>query len=235
MTRTPNARVAGVTFLLYIAIGITQMVVFGGTTAGQGIAAQLMSMAQHAADVRINVALGMLTCVIALTLAVALYAITREQDPDLAMLALVCRAAEGVLGALFIPLTLGLLSVATTAAAKTADAAAAQTLASFVLAARPWNPVVCATFFAVGSTIFCWLLLRGRMVPVVLAWFGVLASALLVVMLPLQLAGLLGDSSGLLGRQLFWVMWFPMLVFELALAVWLIVKGVAAPARAERA
>ena len=59
MTRTTNARVAGVTFLLYIAIGITQMVVFGGTTAGQGIAAQLMSMPQHAADVRI-VALGML-------------------------------------------------------------------------------------------------------------------------------------------------------------------------------
>jgi uncharacterized protein DUF4386 len=234
MTRTTNARVAGVTLLLYIAIGITQMVVFGGATAGEGIAARLMSMAQHADEVRINVALGLLTCVIALTLAVALYAITREQDPDLAMLALVCRVAEGVLGALFIPLTLGLLSVATTAATTSADAAAAQTLASFVLAARPWNPVVCATFFAVGSTLFCWLLLRGRMVPVLLAWLGVLASALLVVMLPLQLAGLLGAPAGLLGRQVFWVMWFPMLVFELALAVWLLVKGVTAPSRVER-
>ena len=73
------------------------------------------------------------------------------------------------------------------------------------------------------------------MVPLVLAWFGVLASALLVVMLPLQLAGLLGVSSGLPGRQVFWVMWFPMLVFERALAAWLLVKGVAVPAAAERA
>ena len=140
MTRTTNARLAGVTFLLYIAIGITQMLVFRGTTAREGLAAQLISMAQHATEVRINVVLGLLTCVIALTLGVALYAITREQDPDLAVLALACRVAEGVLGALFIPLTLGLLSVATTGAAKPAEAAAAQTLVLFVLDARRAQP-----------------------------------------------------------------------------------------------
>jgi hypothetical protein len=39
----------------------------------------------------------------------------------------------------------------------------------------------------------------------------------------------------LLGRQVFWVMWLPMLVFEVALALWLLVKGVAVPARTERA
>jgi hypothetical protein len=47
-----------------------------------------------------------------------------------------------------------------------------------------------AIFFAVGSLLFSWLLLRGRMIPVPLAWLGVLASVLLVVILPLQLAGL---------------------------------------------
>ena len=35
-------------------------------------------------------------------------------------------------------------------------------------------------FFAVGSLLFSWLLLRGRMIPVGLAWLGVIASALLV-------------------------------------------------------
>jgi hypothetical protein len=48
---------------------------------------------------------------------------------------------------------------------------------------------VTATFFAVGSTLFSWLLLRGRMIPVPLAWLGVLASVLLVVLLPLEAAG----------------------------------------------
>ena len=65
-----------------------------------------------------------------------------------------------------------------------------------------------------GSTLFSWLLLRGRMIPVGLAWLGVLASVLLVVLCPLQLAGLLGGPV----TQF---MWLPMLVFEVVLALWL--------------
>jgi len=223
MTRTTNARIAGVTLLLYIAVGVAQMVLFGGATAGEGTAVRLANMAQHATDVRVNVVLGLLTCFVALALGVALYAITRDQDPDLAMLALTCRVGEGVVGAIFIPMTLGLLSLATAAGANAPDAAAAHALGSFVLMARRWNPIIGATFFAVGSTLFSWLLLRGRMVPVALAWLGVLASVLLVVGLPLQLAGVLRGSV----TQL---MWLPMAAFEIPLALWLLIKGVAMPA-----
>ena len=46
-----------------------------------------------------------------------------------------------------------------------------------------------ALFFAVGSTLFAWLLLRGRTVPTWLARFGVLASVLLVALLFVQRAG----------------------------------------------
>lgn len=80
-----------------------------------------------------------------------------------------------------------------------------------------------AAFFALGSTLFSWLLLRGRMIPVALAWLGVLASILTAVCFPLQLAGLL---EGPVTR----FMWYPILLFELALAPWLIVKGVTVPA-----
>jgi len=38
-------------------------------------------------------------------------------------------------------------------------------------------------YFAVGSTLFSWLLLRGRMIPVTLASLGVVASVMLVVLL----------------------------------------------------
>lgn len=224
MTRTTNARIAGFTLLLYIAAGVAGMIVSGRATRGEGTAARLASMAQHATEVRVGVLLGFLCAFIALALAVALYAITRDQDPDLAMLALTCRVGEAVVGALFIPMTLGLVSLATTAGANAPNDAAALTLSSFVLAARSWNPIVTATFFAVGSTLFSWLLLRGRMIPVALAWLGVLASVLLVVGLPLQLAGVLSGSV----TQL---MWIPMAAFEIPLALWLLIKGVAMPAR----
>jgi len=167
MTRTTNARLAGFTFLFYIAAGISSLAL-----AGRG----------HATDV-----LSLLTSFSALVLGVTLYAITREQDADLALLGLTCRVIEAIPGH------------------------------------------EGAIFFAVGSTLFSWLLLRGRMIPIALAWLGVLASVLLVVILPLQRAGLLGGLTSW-SSSVTWLIWLPALVYEVALALWLLIKGVAAPA-----
>src|SRR5437660_1046531 len=79
-------------------------------------------------------------------------------------------------------------------------------------------------FFAVGSLTLSYLLLRGRMVPVSIAWLGVFASGLLAVALPLQLAGFpTGPLKG-------YYEWLPALVFQVVLALWLLIKGVATPA-----
>ena len=160
------ARVAGFTFLFYIAAGITGLALAGRT---------------NVTDV-----LSLLTSFSALVLGVTLYMITREQGPALAMLALTCRVLEAVSGE-------------------------------------------AAIFFAVGSTLFSWLLLRGRLIPAPLAWLGVLASVLLVVVLPLQLAGLFGGPMSW-SASITWLVWLPMLVFEVVLALWLLIKGVAVPA-----
>ena len=218
MTHRANARIAGFTFLFYIALGIPAMVLLGRATNGQGIAAQLASMAQHASDVRAAVVLILLTSLCALVLGVSLYAITRDQDPDLALLALTCRVGEGVVSGISIQRTLGLLSLATAAGADAPDTGAARALGTFLLSGQGPG----AMFFAVGSLLFSWLLLRGRLIPVPLAWLGVLASILWVVGLPLQLAGVLPDS-------LTWLMWLPMAAFEIPFALWLIIKGVAVP------
>src|SRR5438477_4800273 len=143
MTRTTNSRIAGFTYLFYIAVAFPSMVLFDRATSGEGMAAKLASMAQHATAVRVAVVLSLLGCFSALVLAVT-------------------------------------------------------ALGAFVLQG---SPLVAATFFAVGSTLFSWLLLRGRMIPVALAWLGVVASILLVVALPLQLAGLLHGAV----TQLMWL------------------------------
>lgn len=70
-----------------------------------------------------------------------------------------------------------------------------------------------------GSLFFSWLLLRGRMIPIVLARLGVVASILVVIGLPLQLAGVLHDPITSL-------MWLPMAAYEIPLGLWLLVKGV---------
>jgi hypothetical protein len=221
MTRTTNARIAGFTFLFYIAVGIASVVLMGRATSAEGIAAKLAGIAQHATAVRITVLLDVLQCLSALVLAVTLYAITREQDPDLAMLGLTCRVGEGVIGGTGILATLALLWLATATGADAPNAEAAQALGAFLLKG---NVALTATFFAVGSTLFSWLLLRGRMIPIPLAWLGVAASVLLVVCLPLTAAGFLrGPITSF--------MWIPMAAFEIPLALWLLIKGVAMPAR----
>ena len=96
------------------------MVLFGRATSGEGVAAQLATIAQHATDVRLTILLGLLMNLCALVLAVTLYAITREQDPDLAMLALTCRVAESIVG-MDVSGTLGLLWLATATDATALD------------------------------------------------------------------------------------------------------------------
>jgi hypothetical protein len=157
------ARVAGFTFLFYIIAGITSMAL-----GSQSQAAGLLSLLQSFS---------------ALVLGVTLYALTREQGPVLALLALTCRVAEAI------------------------------------------QYGESAIYFAAGSLFFSWLLLRGRLIPAALAQLGVIASALLVVVLPLQLVGLFGGSMSWTS-SVTWLVWLPMLVFEVTLALWLIIKGV---------
>lgn len=221
MTRTRNARIAGLTFLLYIAIGIASMVLFSQATGGEGITAKLASVAGHVLQVRITIVLGLLQSVCALVLAVTLYGITRDQDPDIAMLALTFRVGEGLLGAVATRGTLELIWLATASGPRAPDAATVQALGTYLLEGPSSN--MSAILFAIGSTLFSYLLLRGRTIPVSLAWIGVVASVLLVIGLPLQEAGFLtGPVTGF--------MWLPMVVFEVPLALWLLVKGVATQA-----
>lgn len=157
------ARIAGVTFLFYIAAGLTSMAL--------GSEAQAVDL------------LYFLLSLSAFVLGVTLYEITREQGPVLALLALTCRIAEGI------------------------------------------GSGESEIYFAVGSLFFCWLLLRGRFIPAALAWLGVIASALLVIVLPLQLAGLFGGAMSW-ASSITWLVWMPMLAFEVPLAFWLMIKGV---------
>ena len=171
MTRPTNARLAGFTILFYIAAGISSLA---------------LASRPPVADV-----LTVSTSFCALVLGVTLYALTRDVDRDLAMLALLCRVVEGVPG-------------------------------------HKGGPI----FFALGSTIFCWLLVRGRLLPSALAWLGFVASGLLVVLLLLQRAALFKGASNW-SSSLTWLVWLPLLIFELAFAAWLIVRGIPAPERGQ--
>lgn len=220
MTRMTSARVAGAAYLVYIVVGIANEILTSRATSTEGTVAKLARIAEHATDVRLSILLKLCESFSALVLAVTLYAITRDQDRELAILGLVCRAAEGVFVASLIPNMLGLLWLAGIhAEVGVPDVATTNAMGAFLL--RP-GLAIGSIFFAVGSAIFSYLLLRGRIVPVALAWWGVFSSVILVIGLPLQLAGFL--TGPLTTYQ-----WVPAIVFAPVLALWLLIKGAASP------
>jgi hypothetical protein len=227
MTRNTNARIAGCTFLFYIAVGVLSMIVFGRAASGSGIAEKLATIGQHTALMGVVFLLGLLESFSAMVLAFTLYAITREEDQDLARAGLIFRVGEGLVG-VAMPTSLALLWLATATGPNAPDAGTTHALAAFLLQLGAWKTSIAATFFAMGSAFFSWLFLRGRMIPVTLAWLGVVASLLLVVGLPLQ-------GAGFLRGPITSYMWIPMALFEVSLALWLLVKGVAPSTRGQSA
>ena len=218
MTLRTNARIAGWAFLLYIVTGITAMVLSSMATKGNDTAGRLASLAAHAGLFRLNLLLVFFGCFCALALAVTLCALTRLVDPDLALVILACRSAEGVIGATSVEEGMRRVALATASGSAAPDPATAAALGTLFFKA-PGSMVVSAMFFAVGSLVFCYLLARGRLVPAWLAWLGLAASVIIVVGLPLELLQVLP-------KMLADAMWIPMLLFEVPLGVWLIARGV---------
>lgn len=213
MTRRTNARLAGFAFLLYIAVGITAMILFREASSGD-TASRLASIARHAPRVPLEVVASLLMSVSAVTLGITLHALTRDVDRELAMFGMAFRIMEGMVGATGPIFTIVLLSLATNGAAANDHA-----LAQLLFRTEETAQMLAATLFAFGSLAFTWLLLRGQLIPRALAVLGVLASVILVICLPLQLAGLQRGPFAM-------AVWVPMAVFEIPLGIWLIVKGV---------
>lgn len=219
MTLRTNARLAGVTLLVYFATGLGSHILFNQTSAGVGTAAILANIAQHGTLMRVSVLLLMLEFLCELVLAVTLFALTRDQDRDLARLAMSFRLTEGVIAATAAYSRLDLLAVAIASrTASGADAAAVQVLGASLLNGTAGPAALC---FSVGNLIFALLFLRARSIPAWLASLGVVASILGLVELSLELLGFLHGPATI-------VPWIPMALFELILALWLLIKGVAA-------
>lgn len=220
MSRATNARIAGATLILYIVTGIAALVIMGPVSQPPAIADKLAAFASESWRVRVALLLAPLMFCYAVILGVTLRALTREDDSDLAEAGMVFRVAEGTIGLALASVTAALLWLATSGLASGLDPASVGAVAAALTRIDRMSTFLSAFAFSIGSLCFSLVFVRARSLPPILAWLGVVASALLVVALPLQLAGL--SPGGTLAANL---VWLPMLVFEVWLAVRLLGKG----------
>jgi hypothetical protein len=153
-------------------------------------------------------------------LAWALYVVLRGVDRNLALLALLWRMAEAVVGV--VTVLLGVLIVLLVGSRGVRAAFAPEQLHSLVdvlLTARTVGFDVTIFFLSLGTIAYCRLLYRSRYVPRVLAGMGIVSFAIMLV-------GAL--VSLLLPRyeELAMVGWAPGIVFEVVIGLWLLLRGI---------
>ena len=214
MTLRNDARLAGVLYLSYFVFTMASVIIYGNAVTGADILQRLTSMSRTLTEVRVTVLFDLLQVICALGLAVTLYRLTNGVDKTLAMIAMLFRVGEGLLGTTSIAGKLQLMRLA----AQVQDHAADATLLGNYVSIRP-DAEFSEFCFVIGGFLFAYLFLRGRLIPSLLAWIGVITIGLQVICLSLQIAGFVDES--IVDK-----IWFLILCYEIPLGIWLIVKGV---------
>ena len=216
MTQRAEAKLAGYTYLAYIVFAMLAAVLSGKTTAGADTSHMLSTLRSTMAIAQLTVLLDLLQIVCAVVLAVSLYRLTRTVDATLALLAVVFRFGEGLLG--FVPLLgkLELMKLATASNPLCASSGGCLAIAGEIFN-RP-DDLFGQFCFVLGGFLFAYLFLAGRLIPRWMAWTGVITIGLQLVCVPLYVATLLP------GRVVNWL-WFPILLYEVPLGLWLILRG----------
>jgi len=216
MTQRTAAKVAGCTYLGYIVFSMSSSILYARATAGDDASQTLSTLARMISTARVTVLLDLLQPVCALLLAVTLYRLVKPVSPTVALLAMLFRVGEGLLGVLPILSKLELMRLAIAPPIGLADVSGYLVAANELLH-RP-DDGFSQFFFVVGGFLFACLLLRGRLIPRWLAWIGVVTIGAQMVVVPLHIATMVPGSFVNLG-------WMAILLYEVPLGIWLIVKG----------
>lgn len=96
------------------------------------------------------------------------------------------------------------------------DASHYQTLGSLYYDLMNFSYDVQMVFYCIGGILFYYLFFRSNFVPKALALFGIIVASV----------GLIGELLAIFGNDVPIYVFLPILPFELAIGVWLVVKGI---------
>jgi len=153
-------------------------------------------------------------------LAVAFYAILKPVNPSLALLAAFWRLGEAViLGHMTLNGMMVLDILAQPSLSLAFSPMQIQALAALYIGTQGDEFSIGLIYYALGSTLFCYLLLKSGYVPRLLAGWGMLASALALAS---TLAIIVFPAAGSIAPGCY----APVGLFEIAAGVWLLALGI---------
>jgi hypothetical protein len=217
---TVYARLAGLAYVLIILIGIfsvsyieTSLVVAGDD------AATVNNLLANQLRFRIGVLSEILMFVLVILLSLALYVILKRVDKNLALLALLWRFGEAIIGGGVAVLS-GIVPLLLLNRESALNAEQLQPLVGLFLAVRGAGLDVVLIFVGAGGTLFCYLFFKSKLIPRILAAWGMLTylSMLILAIVSILVPDILEST-----KMIFYA---PGGLFEIIIGLWLLIKGV---------
>jgi hypothetical protein len=216
------ARVAGVAYLVITIVGVlygflveSKLIVSGND------AATATNILANESLFRTGIVLVLIIYVSVVVASWALYVILRTVHKNLALLALLLRSAEAIVGAATVLLSFAVLYVLGGNGPSSAfEPEQVHALAGRFLDVRTAGLDIVLIFIGLGATIFCYLLFKSRYIPKPLAAWGIFTY---LSMLSLALVSILFPNHP---PMLEHVLYGVGALFELVFGLWLVFKGV---------
>jgi len=214
-----NARITGVLFILGTVPAIAAMVLWGQPLSSPDY---LSEMAAHHVQMLYSALVAMCMGFACAGIGISLYPVLKRHGEGLALGVLGFRLIEGTIQIVSAVGIVALLAVSQEfVKAGSPPDSFFQPAAAAIKAVRDWVLNGAYLFpWCIGASIYYTIFFRTRLVPRWLSVWGLLGLALMLVGAFAGMFGFLGSFSPV---QIFLML--PIMVQEMALAVWLIVKG----------
>ena len=212
-----NRKTAIIVGVLFLTAMVTSLLGGGLLESILNAPDYLISVSANKTQVIIGVLLELINGIAVVGIAVLMFPIFRKHNEALALGYVGFRVIETaiIIVAVISPLSLITLSQEYLKAGAP-DASYFQTLGTLVMAARAHSVgLMLAIFFSLGALLFYYLLYQSKLIPRFISVWGLIGVALLLTWNLLMI----------FGYDLGFILALPIILNEIFLAIWLIVKG----------
>jgi hypothetical protein len=222
-TVNKTSRVLGIAFLLQFVTSFASAMFLRATWFVPGnMSETLVKIANNASLLRLNILFDMLTALGVIFLGAMLFITVRKQNEKMALTALGFYILEGALLAVSRIETFSLLRLSQEYVSA-GQPAILQTFGSLAFDSMEFGGgTLHMLAFCLGGILFYYLLDKSRVVPRALSLWG------LIAVFPM----LIGTLTQVFGYTIPFIFYVPYVPFELVIAIWILVKGIAVDSEA---
>lgn len=213
--------IAGIAYILIIILALIPSNIFdiGSILKGKDAATNLVG---HESIFRLGIAIEFAMFLIVMVLSWALYVILKPINENLALLGLIFRFGEAILGCFIILFYLMILMFLGGAEyLNVFEAEQLQALSRFFLTLSGVGYYILLVIMGVGGTIFCYLFYTSRYIPRLLSIWGIITYLTMVIY------GFVNITLQNPPSELAYAM-APGALFEIVIGFWLVIKGIKA-------